>query len=237
MKKIKKSSIAMLLTFLLLIPLTLYLGTFLSGRNYYITATLIIVELLIPFILAFEGRKPQARELVLIAVMCAIGIVGRVAIPIPHFKATFAIIMLSGVAFGPEAGFMVGAVTALASNFFYGQGAFTPWQMMAYGAGGMLAGYLFKKKRLPKNPFILAAFGFFAVLLWVGPLLDCSGLFLMSPSISFSWVIAYFAAGFSVNMSQAISTAVVMLLFGKPLLDILERIKRKYGMSEESEGG
>lgn len=232
MKKIKKSTLAMLVTCLVLIPLTLYLGTFLSGRSYYITATLFIIELLIPFLMAFEGRKPQARELVLIAIMCAIAIVGRVAIPIPHVKATFAIIFISGIAFGPETGFMIGAVTAFASNFFYGQGAFTPWQMMAYGAGGMLAGFLFKKKRLPRNPPVMAIFGFFAVLLWVGPLLDCSGLFLMAPTVSFSWIVSYFAAGFPINLSQAISTVVIMLVFGKPLLDILDRIRRKYGMQE-----
>ena len=86
----KKSNIATLIVFLLLIPLTLFLGTKLSGRSYYITGTLIIVELMIPFFMAFEGRKPQARELVVIAVMCALAIAGRVVIPIPHFKAAFA---------------------------------------------------------------------------------------------------------------------------------------------------
>ena len=117
----KKSHIATLLVFLILLPLTLYLGTKLSGRGYYITGTLIIIELMIPFFMAFEGRKPQARELVVIAVMCAIAIAGRVAIPIPNFKATFALIMLAGIAFGPEAGFMIGAITAFVSNFFYWQ--------------------------------------------------------------------------------------------------------------------
>ena len=78
----KKSNIATLLVFLLLIPATLFLGTKLPGRSYYITGTLIIIELMIPFFMAFEGRRPQARELVLIAVMCALAIAGRVAIPI-----------------------------------------------------------------------------------------------------------------------------------------------------------
>ena len=127
----KKSHIMSLLVFLLLIPATLYLGTRLPGRGYYITSTLIIMELMVPFFLAFEGRKPQARELVVVAVMAAIAISSRVAIPIPHFKATFAVIILAGIAFGPETGFMVGAITAFASNFFYGQGSFTPWQIMA----------------------------------------------------------------------------------------------------------
>lgn len=232
----KKSNIATLLVFLLLIPATLFLGNKLPGRSYYITGTLIIIELLIPFFMAFEGRKPQARELVVIAVMCAIAIAGRAAIPIPNFKAIFAIIMLTGIAFGPEAGFMVGAISAFASNFFYGQGPYTPWQMMAYGAGGMLAGFFFMKGRLPKKPWIMAVFGFFAVVLWVGPLLDTSSVFLMLAEITWKSVLVTYMAGFPVNVSQGICTVIVMLLFGRPLLDKLDRIKLKYGMMEDEDG-
>ena len=232
----KKSNLVTLLVCFLLIPATLYLGAQLPGRSYYITGTLIIIELMIPFFMAFEGRKPQARELVVIAVMCAIAIAGRVAIPIPNFKATFALIMLAGIAFGPEAGFMVGAITAFASNFFYGQGAYTPWQMFGYGAGGMLAGFAFAKNRLPRKPWVMAVFGFFAVILWVGPLLDCSHIFLMITNINWASVTATFVSGFYVNVSQAICTVLVMLLFGKPLMEKLDRIKIKYGMMEDANG-
>ncbi len=232
----KKSNLVTLLVCFLLIPATLYLGAQLPGRSYYITGTLIIIELMIPFFMAFEGRKPQARELVVIAVMCAIAIAGRVAIPIPNFKATFALIMLAGIAFGPEAGFMVGAITAFASNFFYGQGAYTPWQMFGYGAGGMLAGFAFAKNRLPRKPWVMAVFGFFAVILWVGPLLDCSHIFLMITNINWASVAATFVSGFYVNVSQAICTVLVMLLLGKPLLEKLDRIKIKYGMMEDENG-
>ena len=79
----KKSNIATLVVFALVIPLTLALGSRMEGRWYYLTSTLIIIELMIPFFLAFEGRKPQARELVLIAVLCALAVAARVAIPIP----------------------------------------------------------------------------------------------------------------------------------------------------------
>ena len=232
----KKSHIVTLPVFLILVPLTLFLGSKLPGRSYYITGTLIVLEMMVPFFLAFEGRKPQARELVVIAVLCAIAIVGRVAIPIPNFKAAFAIIMLSGIAFGPEVGFMVGAITAFASNFFYGQGPYTPWQMFGYGAGGMLAGFLFAKGRLPRKPWVMAIFGFLAVVLWVGPLLDCSQIFLMLSKLSWSGVLASFLAGFYVNLIQAVSTALVMLLCGKALLEKLERIQLKYGMMEDSHG-
>ena len=232
----KKSNIVTLIIFFLLIPATLFLGTKIPGRSYYITSTLMILELMVPFFMAFEGRKPQARELVVIAVMCAIAIVARTAIPIPHFKAIFAVIMLSGIAFGPEAGFMVGAISAFASNFFYGQGAYTPWQMMAYGAGGMLAGFLFAKGRLPQKPWVMAVFGFFATILWVGPLLDCSHIFLMLSVINRDSILAALLSGFPVNLSQAICTVLIMLLFGRPLLDKLDRVKTKYGMMEEDDG-
>ena len=232
----KKSNIVTLILFFLLIPATLFLGTKIPGRSYYITSTLMILELMVPFFMAFEGRKPQARELVVIAVMCAIAIVARTAIPIPHFKAIFAVIMLSGIAFGPEAGFMVGAISAFASNFFYGQGAYTPWQMMAYGAGGMLAGFLFAKGRLPQKPWVMAVFGFFATILWVGPLLDCSHIFLMLSAINRDSVLAALLSGFPVNLSQAICTVLIMLLFGRALLDKLDRVKTKYGMMEDEDG-
>lgn len=232
----KKSTIAALFVFFLLIPLTLYLGTRLPERSYYIIATAIILEMLVPFFLAFEGRKPQARELVVIAVMCGIAIVSRVAIPIPHFKPTFAIIMLSGVAFGPEAGFMVGAITAFGSNFFASQGAYTPWQMMAYGAGGLLSGFLAQKGWLSRKPVWLAVFGFLAVMLWVGPLLDVCSVFLMPVGHSAAAVLSVFVSGLPTNLSQAICTVITMLLFSRPLLEKLDRIKIKYGMMEGHDG-
>ena len=228
----KKSHIATLAVFLLLIPMTLFLGKQLSGRSYYITGTLIIAELMIPFFMVFEGRKPQARELVIIAVMCALAIAGRVVIPLPNFKAIFAVIILTGIAFGPEAGFMVGAISAFVSNFFYGQGPFTPWQMFAYGAGGMLAGFLFRRNWLPRKNWVMAVFGFCTVLLWMGPLLDSSHLFLMMPKITWTAIVTVLVSGFYVNVSQAICTALILFLLGNAILEKLDRVKIKYGLIE-----
>lgn len=226
----KKSTIVTLLVFFLLIPATLFLGSRLPGRSYYITSTLIIVEMLVPFLLAFEGRKVQARELMIIAVMCALAIVSRVAIPIPHIKPMFAVILLSGVAFGPQTGFMVGAIGAFGSNFFLGQGPTTPWQMLAYGAAGLLAGFLARKGWLKKNGWELAFFGFFACVFWIGPLLDLSSLFLMTTTINWGSALLIFGNGVPVNLMQGVTTFLVMRLFGVPLLEMLDRIKTKYGM-------
>ena len=231
----KKSNIAMLIVFLALIPLTLFLGDKLPGKGYYITGVLIIIELAFPFFMMFEKRKPQARELVVLAVMIALAVIGRVAIPIPHFKAAFAIIMLTGIAFGPEAGFIVGAITAFASNFFYGQGAYMPWQMMAYGAGGMLSGFVFIKNKIRK-PWVMAIFGLLANIFWIGPILDTSHIFIIMPEPNFASLTASLASGFPVNVSQGLCTAIMMFIFGKPLLEKLDRVKQKYGMLDDGNG-
>lgn len=231
----KKSQLLTLVDFFLLIPLTLFLGTRLPGRAFYLTSTLVVAELMIPFFLAFEGRKPQARELVVIAVLCALAVAARAAIPVPNFKAIFAVIMISGMAFGPESGFLVGAVSAFASNFFYGQGPYTPWQMMAYGAAGMLAGFLFRK-RLPRKPLVMAVFGFAAMVAFVGPLLDTCTVFLALPELSLAAALPIYGSGLPVNVSQGVCTFLVLLLLGRPLLEQLDRIKVKYGMMEDGNG-
>lgn len=230
----KKSTIAILLVTFVLIPLTLFVGTKMPGRWYYLTCTVIIVELLVPFLLAFEGRKPQARELVVVAVLCALATVSRLVVPVPHFKPIFAIIMLSGIAFGPETGFLVGAVSALASNLFYMQGPYLPWQMMAYGMGGLLAGAVFTT--LPKKPWVMAVFGFFCCILVIGPLLDLCTAVLSLTEFSVETLLTMLGSGFMVNVSQGSCTVLTMLIFGRPLLEKLDRIKLKYGMMEDEDG-
>lgn len=232
----KKSDKLLLAVFLVLIPVTLFIGGKLPGKGYYITGIAVIAELCAPFFASFEKSKPQARELAVLAVMCALAVAGRIVIPIPHFKAVFALIMLTGISFGANAGFIVGAAAAFLSNFFYGQGAYMPWQMMAYGAGGMIAGFAFCNFKFPKKPWIMAVFGFFATVFWIGPLLDCSHMFLAMPEISLASLAASLTSGFPVNISQGVCTAITMLVFGKPLIEKLDRIKLKYGISEAENG-
>lgn len=232
----KRSVVISLAVLLVLIPATLFLGTQLTGRGYYITSTLVVLETMLPFFLRFETRKPKARELVILAVMCALATVSRLVVLLPNFKPITGIIMITGMAFGPEAGFLAGAVSALASNFFFSQGPWTPWQMMAYGTGGFLAGLAFYRIQDPagtwKKLTALAAFGFLAVLLVVGPLLDCCTLFTTGTAITWKFALAVFTVGLPHNFQHALATAVTLLLFGKPLLWKLNRLRVKYGMLE-----
>lgn len=231
----KKSKIAILLC-LLLIPLTIFFGHKIPGRSYYLTSTLILVEIMLPFFLAFEGRKPQARELVVIAVLCALAVAGRVVIPIPNFKATYAIIMLSAIAFGPETGFLIGAMTALTSNFFFGQGPHTPWQMMAYGVAGLTTGFAYQKKWLKRKPMHMAIFGAVSIVVLVGPILDTCTVFLLQSNLTTAGALAQYTAGFPVNISQAIATFLIIRFLGEPLLEKLDRVKVQYGMVEDEDG-
>lgn len=230
----KKTTVCNLVLIFLLIPGTLYLGSRMTGRWYYATSTLMIMETMLPFFLAFETRKPQARELVTLAVMCALAVASRVVVMIPGFKPITGIIMITGIAFGPEAGFMAGAISVFASNFFFSQGPWTPWQMMAYGFGGFAAGLVFHRRK-HQNPIVLAVFGFLTILLAVGPLLDTCTVFTTGSKITRKFVLAVYAAGFPYNLNHAIACALTMLLFGRPLLAKLDRLKTKYGMMDVRE--
>ena len=233
----KRALFLRILVCAVLIPATLFLGTHLKGRWYYLTCTLVIIETMLPFFMAFETRKPQARELVTIAVMCALSVASRVVVLIPNFKPMTAIIMLTGIALGPEAGFLTGAVSAFASNFFFSQGPWTPWQMMGYGFGGFLAGILFFGKKGNHSLAMLAVFGFLTIQLVVGPLLDCCTVFTTGSKLSWKFAAAVFAAGVPYNFKHALACAVTMVLLSKPLLEKLERLIVKYGMMDARQKG
>ena len=233
----KKSSIATLIMLFLLIPAALYFGDRLPGKGYYLTGTLMTVFALVPFFLSFEHRKPQARELTVVAVLCAIAVASRLAFAwIPNFKPIFAVIMIAGFAFGQESGFLVGAVSAFASNLFFGQGLYTPWQMLAFGVAGLVAGLLRNQKALLEKPWAMGLTGFFTVFLAVGPLLDTCSVFLAANELNAKAVLGIYMAGVPVNLSQSVCTFLTLLLIGKPFLEKLDRIRVKYGMMEAGDG-
>lgn len=228
----RKSTWGSLLVIFVLIPLTLFLGSQIRGRWYYLTSTLMIMEVMIPFFLAFETRRPQARELVTLAVMCALSVAARVVVLIPNFKPMTAIIMLTGIALGAQSGFVCGAVGAFASNFFFSQGPWTPWQMMAYGLAGFLAGAIFHRRIPERRPWVLAIFGFVLIVALIGPLLDCCTLLTVGSHLSWKYAAAVFGAGFFYNVQHGVACAVTLLLVSRPLLSKLDRLKAKYGMMD-----
>lgn len=227
----KKTTLFSLLTIFILIPATLYLGSQIKGRWYYLTSTLVIIEIMLPFFASFESRRPQPRELVTLAVMAALATASRVAlVMVPYFKAITGIIMITGIAFGPQAGFLTGAIAAFASNFFFGQGPWTPWQMFAYGFAGFWAGLWFHKNPKLCKPWILGPFGFLSVFLLVGPMLDCCTVFTVLSRLTWSGALVIFGQGVPVNLIHGLGCGVTLVLLTKPLLYKLNRLQIKYGM-------
>lgn len=228
----KKSTLLTLLSVFVLIPACLFLGRALPGRGHYLTSTLVIICILIPFFASFEGSRPQARKLALVAVMCALAVVSRAAFPfLPHFKPIYAVIILAGMVLGAQSGFLVGAISAFASNFFLGQGPWTPWQMLGYGICGLLAGLCYYRKcRLPKDPLSLGLFGFIVVLFGVCPILDTCTVFTTLTVFTAPAVLGIYATAILTNLTQAFCTFLTLLILSKPLLKKLERIINKYGI-------
>ena len=232
-KKTIKNIFTFVIVFII-VPLTLFVSWKYFDRNYYVTSLLMIIYSMIPFFLMFEKRAPQARELVTIAVMCGIAVASRAAfIWLPNFKPIFAIIIISGIALGSQSGFLIGALSALVSNFIFGQGTWTPWQMFAFGIVGFIAGQLYKAKLISKNKIPLSIFGGVLVFIIIGPILDTASLFMGASTMNKEFIISTYIAGIPVNLSQAIATVLTLYFFSNPLFEKLDRIKTKYGMMEE----
>jgi energy-coupling factor transport system substrate-specific component len=233
-KRLSRRTVVSLFIILILAPLTIIICWKLGDRKYYIASVLIIFYTMVPFFTMFENRRPQARELTVIAVLCVIAVVSRAAfIMLPHFKPMTAIIIIAGVTFGAEAGFLTGAVSGFASNFIFGQGPWTPWQMFAYGMAGLIAGLLYNKGLLSKKPVRLSIFGALVVMLVVGPLLDTCALFTMSAMINTTVASGVYLAGLPVNAVHASATVLTLLFLSKPMFEKLDRIKCKYGLLED----
>ena len=219
---------------LLLVPLTIFIGIVYFGKKSYgVVSILVLLECMAPFALIFEGRKPKARELVLIAALCALAVAGRAALfMLPGFKPVAALVILSGVAFGGETGFLVGAMSMLTSNVLFGQGPWTPFQMFAMGLIGFLAGVSFQKGLLRAGRAPLAIFGAVSVVLVYGGIMNPASAILYQPNLSLSVLKAYYLTGFPFDLVHAAATALFLWFGAEPMLEKLERVKRKYGLTE-----
>lgn len=148
----KRTAVTAVLIFLV-IPAVIALGVILfHDRKYIMISLLILVLTMAPFFMVFERRKPKAREIVLIAVMCALTVCAQMicGLTLP-IRAGTAMIIACGVALGPEAGFLIGALARFVLNFYAGQGPWTPWQMVCWGLLGFLAGLAFNRANLEQK--------------------------------------------------------------------------------------
>ena len=170
-----------------------------------------------------EGGTMSARDLTLVATLGGLAAAGRVLFaPIPSVQPVTVIVAASGVALGPRRGFAVGALAALASNFFLGQGPHTPWQMLAWGGCGLLGGLL--------RPALRGrlAFAAFTVVLGFafGALMDVWLWYSFYPHTEAA-LLARLAAGLPFNVAHAGGNIVLALVAGTELRRVLERFERR----------
>ena len=229
-QKIKRILIPVI--FFIVIPLLLAAGVWLFGdRSYNLIAAAIALFACFPFFFAFEKRQKSSRELMVIAVMTGISVLGRfIFAPIPGFKPVTAIVIIAAIYLGGEAGFITGAFSALVSNIYFGQGPWTPFQMFAWGTLGFLTGLLsytglFKNKI--SKIIVLIIMGVLGGIIY--------SLFMdiwvtLASDGTFNWARYGTAiiAALPLTAVYAISNVIFLLFLTKPIGEKLERIKIKY---------
>ena len=233
--KLPPRTLAAIFLIVVMIPVTIWVGIhFFNDRKYLLISLFIVFYSMIPFFLTFESRRPQDREVLIIAVLTAIAVVGRAAFfMVPSFKPVMAFVIISAVCFGAESGFLVGALSMLVSNMLFGQGPWTPWQMFSMGIIGFLAGILFQKGWLKARKVSLCIFGFWAALFIYGGIMNPVSLLMSSYAITKRNLLAIYISGLPVDMVHGAATVIFLLLASKPMIEKLERIKIKYGLIEE----
>lgn len=172
---------------------------------------------------AYALRARAATELSLIAALAALATASRVLFAsLPNVKPVTFVVLISGVALGPGPGFMVGATSALVSNLFFGQGPWTPWQMLAWGAVGAAGGLIGHGGRLPRRwelvvagCLLALAFDWF-VTLW---------MFLAYTARTWPALVALYAQGLPFDLAHVAATGLFAGLLGVQAVTIVARFR------------
>ncbi len=184
----------------------------------------VLLVLLLGFA-SFELSRPDANTLTAVAVLSAVAVAGRVLFaPLANFKPVGAVVIVTGAVFGPSAGFIAGALSALCSNILFGQGAWTPWQMLGFGLVGALAGILGRRGSLEKR-LPLCLYGAAAGFLY-GIIVDS---FYLLGYIAPSWqaIRAALVGGVLFNAIHAAANVFFLSIFGRSWIKKLTRIRDK----------
>lgn len=214
-----------------LIPIIILIGvTVFHDRSYLFIATAVAILAIISMFLTFEKNETNTRRLVVLAVLIAISVVGRfIFVLLPGFKPVTAIVVISAMFFGSEAGFLVGSLSALISNIYFGQGPWTPFQMFAWGMLGFIAGFPYLSAKLRTSKVLLSLYGIFAGVAY-SLMMDVWTVMAMDSSFNLSRYLAVVSLSFPFMIVYAVSNVVFLLITIKPIGEKLARIKKKYNM-------
>ena len=214
---------------LVLLPAIAVGGYFLfRERGYVWISVFIAVVACVPFFIRFEKKTSDVRRTVLLALMIALSVLGRLIFSyVPHFKPVTAIVILAGIYLGAESGFLCGSLSVLCSNFIFGQGPWTPFQMVAWGLIGFIAGLC--AGAFKKHILLLMAYGavsgvFYSLFMDILTVLWLDGGF-TGPKY-----IAAITASLPITATYVISNVIFLFVLVKPLGKKIDRVKDKYGI-------
>ena len=208
-----------------LVPATLAAAALLpDNKQYWLAALALALLAFVLFVSGFEKKKTGSRRLVSVSILSALAVVGRL---IPFFKPVSAIVILTGIYFGPEAGFLCGASSALVSNFFFGQGPWTPFQMVAWGLIGFFSGFL--SGPLKKSRVFLLFWGILTGAMF-SMIMDVWTVLWYSQGLKLSLYLEALYTSLSHLILYCASNLIFLLFLAKPVGEKLSRLKIKYGM-------
>lgn len=199
----------------------------------YVIAFILLVSLIcISFFISFENKVQSSAKIIIIAVMSALTAVSRfIFAAAPGFKPVTALIIITAVYFGSQPGFMTGALSALISNIYFGQGAWTPFQMLAWGLIGFFAGLL--GGLLKKSRTALAAYGALSGIFF-SLFMDIYTTLWIERSFSVPRYLTLVAAALPFTAIYAVSNVIFLFILAKPIGKKMKRVKNKYFQNEES---
>lgn len=208
-----------------LIPTVAILGTivFDEKKHLFISFFVAILSVLL-FLTGFEKKATGTRRMVIVAVMIALCVVGRF---IPFFKPITAITVITAIYLGGESGFLVGSLSALLSNFYFGQGPWTAFQMLAWGLIGLFAGFL--SKPLRKSRAALLIYGVLSGVVF-SLIMDIWTVLWYNDNFDLTLYLTALATALPHTALYSVSNFIFLWFMAKPFGDKMNRIKNKYGI-------
>ncbi len=235
-KKNKKSdrkksikNILLPILFLIIVILTVISGVYVfDNRKYYFISLAVILELFLFFISSFERKENKLKELVILSVICAIGVMGRIIFaPFSQFKPVCAFVIIAGSCFGAGGGFLSGAIIAFISNMYFSHGPWTPWQMLTFGIIGFISGLIFKRINIKSN-FAVSLYGFFATVIIYGGIMNPASILLYEKNVTLEMLLVSYMPGLPMDIVHGISTFFFLWFLYQPMKEKIERVKNKY---------
>ena len=199
--------------------LTVFLG------RYRVLLSLLVLLISVLMMMTYYSRKLRVFEIITVSTLSAVSVAARIALFfVPFFKPCSAIVIISGSIFGPYVGSFIGALTGLLSNIVLGQGTWTPFQMLAWGLLGFLAGFL-KEHRLPA-----LIFGFLSVVIFYGGIMNFYSMLVSGNVYSTRMFWLFEFHGLPLDIIHGLVTSLFIFFGWYPIRKKLIRIKTKYGV-------